>query len=516
MAGSRHILIVSEDPRCLSQFVGTAEYLFYASSLFCVKECCNKLLQWSEIGDGDLVFRYLSCVDEPTDYSIYYAGKESKTNWKPIGDEKEIMDFKQLCESQLMNPETSGLSDPNHKRFYEAMKGLKESVTENDSVTILWFVPSFRLHVPSLAVQADSQKAPFLYHGFQILQENCLASDLFIVSGEQSNDLAIWTRLFECTSCWVRPESFPLPSHPVQSDESIIHETNDSLVIDPSSDIAVTDLRSSSHLPPIACNTLFELPFDDFATFIPSILHLPLSPKYRFEWCSANNSFISSTDFPSFSPTHSLSLHVTPANLSRDHSIQILHKIDPFSLLHILHLFLDSTFLSVFLPHPSLHPLGPLPHPTASYFLCSLFQANDSRHPFPALFSTSPRGSFLLLPRVTSVSSRWFQATLTLSLQNDRYVLVTDGDVASQAFQRLQNNESFCEAIHLPSTCPPLKRDVTALAPRGEEFLRGMSETVGKSTSIHSRNQSKNLGGKNSSAKRPRRKKGGKPVAHAW
>ena len=397
-------------------------------------------------------------------------------SWKPIDDEKEILDFKQLCESQLENPENSESSSPNHKHFYEAMKGLKGAVTENDIVTILWFVPSFRLHIPSLTVQADSQKAPFLYHGFQTLQETCLASDMFIISGEQSNDLAIWTRLFECTSCWTRPESFPLPSQPTQSDESVIHETGDSLVIDPSSDIAVADLRSTSHLPSIACEALFELPFDDFPPFMTSIFHLPLSPKYRFEWNSFPNS---PPNFTSFSPTHSLSLHVTPAILSRDHSIHILHKIDPFSLLHIFHLFLDSSFLAVSLPHPSLHPLGPSSPPTVAYFLCSLFPANQIQKPIPALFSTSPRGCYLLLPPATGVSSRWFQATLAVSLQNDRYVVVTDGDVASRAFHPLLHNESLCEAFHPPSTCPPIKRDLTAFSPRGEDFLREMSETVG-------------------------------------
>ena len=350
-----------------------------------------------------------------------------------------------MCESQLANPEDNRPSDPNHRHFYDAMKGLKEVVTENDIVTILWFVPSFRLHMPSLAVQADSQKAPFLYHGFQLLQESCLASDLFIISGEQSNEMSVWTRLFECTSCWVRPESFPLPSQPTQSDESVIHETGDSLVIDPSSDITVADLRSQSHLPSIACDALFELPFDEIATFLTSILHLPLSPKYRFEWCSVTNS---PANFTAFVPAHSLSLHVTPAILSRDHSIHILHKIDSFSLLHILHLFLDSTFLSV-------------------------------------------------------------------SLQNDRYVVVTDGDVASQAFHRLRHNESLSEAFHPPSFFPPLKRDVTLFSPRGEAYLRGMRETVGKREPFHSRSHRRNLGGKNSSGKR-RRKKGGKPVAHVW
>ena len=416
-----------------------------------------------------------------------------------------------MCESQLANPEDNRPSDPNHRHFYDAMKGLKEVVTENDIVTILWFVPSFRLHMPSLAVQADSQKAPFLYHGFQLLQESCLASDLFIISGEQSNEMSVWTRLFECTSCWVRPESFPLPSQPTQSDESVIHETGDSLVIDPSSDITVADLRSQSHLPSIACDALFELPFDEIATFLTSILHLPLSPKYRFEWCSVTNF---PANFIAFVPAHSLSLHVTPAILSRDHSIHILHKIDSFSLLHILHLFLDATFLSVSLP-PFLHPLDLSSPPTASTFLCSLFLRNDTHKPFPALFSTSPRGCYLLLPRDRGVSSQWLEATLAVSLQNDRYVVVTDGDVASQAFHRLRHNESLSEAFHPPSFFPPLKRDVTLFSPRGEAYLRGMRETVGKREPFHSRSHRRNLGGKNSSGKR-RRKKGGKPVAHVW
>lgn len=337
-----------------------------------------------------------------------------------------------------------------------------------------------------------------------------MASDLFIISGEQSNEMSVWTRLFECTSCWVRPESFPLPSQPTQSDESVIHETG---TVSSSTRHRTSRWRISvrSHIFPSSLATRFS-------SFLRRNRHLPdidpAPPSLPQIRCVVHSVTNFPANFTAFVPAHSLSLHVTPAILSRDHSIHILHKIDSFSLLHILHLFLDSTFLSVSsLPFSTPWILSP--PPTASTFLCSLFLRNDTHKPFPALFSTSPRGCYLLLPRDRGVSSQWLEATLAVSLQNDRYVVVTDGDVASQAFHRLRHNESLSEAFHPPSFFPPLKRDVTLFSPRGEAYLRGMRETVGKREPFHSRSHRRNLGGKNSSGKR-RRKKGGKPVAHVW
>lgn len=133
------------------------------------------------------------CYHNSSLLCIPLSWKTSPGEWKSVNDPSDVQEIQSLCSI----PDHEETGPINYKQFYDALMKLKDSISANDVLTILWLVPSFSLFsAPVLSVRSDSQKAPFLYLGLEALQNASKSSELSIITHDNSNDLAVWTRLF--------------------------------------------------------------------------------------------------------------------------------------------------------------------------------------------------------------------------------------------------------------------------------------------------------------------------------
>lgn len=385
---------------------------------------------------------------------------------------------------------------------------LKDSISANDVLTILWLVPSFSLFsAPVLSVRSDSQKAPFLYLGLEALQNASKSSELSIITHDNSNDLAVWTRLFDCCSYWIQPSLLPISiisNQESSEDEYHVKTTSSSLIIEHPSDSFFSSKPvpvNSSHLPSLECETIYSLTAFELDSVLNTLLRTDITQKCVFEWSELDHSFISrlsNQSLHALTRSVSVSLITTTTEsevvLSPDQSIHILNQFNSVELLRYLYMFLEKTESFHFsVAHPTKNPLLSLFNRTLSdhavqYYGCSVVGQTRENEETPAFSLLSNRSSVTIFskPRyligLLAISSHdielivsyadWekpegiLRSVIESSLQHDDYLMIVNDDIHSSLLNTTLNDQ-FGETHQLfipPSSLPPINRDVTGLS----------------------------------------------------
>lgn len=406
----------------------------------------------------------------------------------------------------------------NYKQFYDAVMKLKDGVSANDVLSILWLVPSFSLSsAPVLSVRSDSQKAPFLYLSLEALQHVSRSSELSIITHDNSNDLAVWTRLFDCCSYWIQPSLLPLPvlsnNSESSEDEYRVETTNDSLIIEHPTDSLIiehpTDTLfssttapiNSSHLPSLECESVYSLTTSELDSVISSLLRTDVTQKCIFEWSELDHSFVSRLNGQALhavtrSVPVSLLMNTKQSEvvLMPDQPIHILNQFNSVELLRYLYMFLEKAeSLHFSVAHPTKNPLTTLldttsPDHAVQYYGCSVVGQTREHEENPTFSFLSNRSSVTVYskPRyligLLAISEHcielivsyadWekpegiLRSVVETSFLHDDYLMIIDDDIQPSLLNTCLKDQ-FGETSVLftsPSSLPPITRDPTTLS----------------------------------------------------